>query len=80
MLTSNYGSQISVSVDSTNTVSADFDKNFLYPKKLASKTFKGGLFFYTNTVASGSNTFYKFNTLVSTRTPSSSLFLTNLAT
>jgi len=80
ILSSNYGSQINVAVDSASTIPADFDKNFLFKKKLAVKTLKGGIFFYTNTVTSGSNTLYRFNTLVSTRTPSSSLFLTNLAT
>ena len=40
LLSSNYGSQINVAVDSTSTVPADFDKNFLYPKKLALKTLK----------------------------------------
>ena len=79
LLSSNYG-QINVAVDSTSTVPADFDKNFLYPKKSALKTLKGGIFFYTNTATSGGNTLYRFNTLVSTRTPSSPLFLTNLAT
>jgi len=67
-------------MDSSSTNAADFDKNFVFPIKLAQKTLKGGIFFYQNTVTNGSNTAYQFNNLIVTRGPTSSLFLSTLAT
>lgn len=74
-----YGSQVNITTDSTNLTPAAFDKNFLFPIKVSQKSFKGGLFFYTNPTTVGSNTVYTFNSLVSTRNPTSLLFLNTLA-
>lgn len=78
VLNTKYGSQISLSVDSTNTVAADFDKNFLLPIKKSQTTLKGGLFFLPSTVE-GANTVYPFYSLSVTRSPTSYFFLPTIA-
>jgi ATP-binding cassette, subfamily A (ABC1), member 3 len=79
-LSTKYGSNIQVSVDSTDTTAGTFDYNFLFPKKLAQSFFKGGIFFVSTTPSSGGNTFYQYTTLVNTRSPTSPFVLENLAT
>jgi cytoskeletal protein RodZ len=78
-LNTKYGSNVDVQVDSTNTAVGNFDQNFLLPKKLASSKLKGGLFFLNGPTASGGDNLYEFYTLVNTRSPTSPLLLTTLA-
>jgi hypothetical protein len=78
-LNTKYGSNVNVQVDSTNTAVGNFDQNFLHPKKLASATLKGGIFFLNGPTASGGNNLYEYYTLVNTRSPTSPLFLGALA-
>jgi ATP-binding cassette subfamily A (ABC1) protein 3 len=75
-ISSKYGSKVSVLSDTTNTVATDFDKNFLFPIKKSQATLKGGIFFVQT--AAGS-TPYPYNTLVQTRSPTSPIFLSSLA-
>jgi hypothetical protein len=53
-----YGAKVSVDADTTNTAVGNFDLLFLFPKKLAINTMKGGVFFSSATVTSGANTLY----------------------
>lgn len=76
-LSANYGSDISVSSDPTNTASANFDQNYLFPFKTQKKTLKGGIFFKK---PAGADTTLEFTTLVNTRSPTSFFFLQKLAT
>jgi hypothetical protein len=79
LLTSKYGSYVSVKSDTSHTTASTFDQSYLYPIKLSQTTLKAGIFFYTNSTTSGSNTIYQFNTLVQTRSPTSPLFSSSLA-
>lgn len=76
-LTGNYGSEISVPSDPTNTAPANFDQYYLFPIKTQTKTLKGGIFF--KKPANG-DTILEFTTLVNTRGPTSFFFLQTLAT
>lgn len=78
-ISTKYGTKVSVQEDSTDSTAATFDKNFLLPKKQAQTTLLGGLFFQQSSTASGSNTIYTYNTVANTRTPTSPLFLSTLA-
>ena len=79
-ISTKYGSSVSVDADTTNTVVGNFDFNFLFPKKKAITTMKGGIFFSSATNSSGGNTLYDYYTLVNTRSPTSPFFLENIAT
>ena len=59
-----------VEEDTVNTTVSDFDRWFLFPKKLNQKTLKGGLFFI--------NTQYEYTSIVNTRSPTSPFFLGSL--
>lgn len=72
----NYPTKLSALSDTTHTVITDFDQLFLYPKKLSTKTLKGGIFFKQ---AVNTDTVYEFSTLVNTRSPTSYFFLPALA-
>lgn len=72
-----YGVKVSVQKDTTDAAATTFDQNFLLPKKLAQKTFLGGIFFQQNSNAS--STIYTYYTLVNTRSPTSPIFLGSLA-
>lgn len=74
-LNTKYTSKISVSSDLTNSIEADFDKNYLYPLKLQQKTLKGGIFF----VDPAGGFPLKYTTLINTRSPTSYFFLPTLA-
>lgn len=56
----------------------DFDKNFLFPKKLSLSTLKGGIYFQPPTVQSGINTI-PFTSIVNTRSPTSVVTIQTLA-
>ena len=71
---------ISVKTDTTDTTAYDFDYNFLFPIKKSQNTLKGGIFFISGTSTNGGNNLYEFNTLVQTRSPTSPLLLSSLAT
>jgi hypothetical protein len=76
-LSGNYGSDISVSSDTTNNLPAIFDQSYLLPLKKQQATLKGGIFFKKPAVA---DTTLEFTTLVNTRSPTSFFFLQTLAT
>jgi hypothetical protein len=71
-------SLINVLQDTTETTAANFDYNFLFPKKLQQKTLLGGLYFTAKTTV-GPNSIYAFNTITNTRSPTSYLYLQTLA-
>lgn len=74
-LNTRYSSQISVLDDLTSTTASDFDRNFLFPKKI-SRSFKGGISF---TSALNTDSTFTFRQIVNTRTPTTPLFLQTLA-
>jgi hypothetical protein len=76
-LSGNYGSDISVSSDTTYSLAANFDQNYLLPLKLQQETLKGDIFFKKPAAA---DTILEFTTLVNTRSPTSFFFLQTLAT
>jgi hypothetical protein len=79
-LSSKYGSNIRVETDTTSASLADFDYNFLFPRKLEQESLKGGIFFKSTAATRDGNTFYHYSTLVNTRSPTSPFLLENLAT
>ena len=56
-LLSKYGSQISVTKDSTNANAIAFDQNTLFPKKTSVQFLMGGIFF-NGQITAGANTVY----------------------
>ena len=70
-LDTKYGSEIDVKPDTTDTTAATFDTNFLRPLKAQDKYLTGGVFFDNSTVSAGGNTYYRYYSIVNTRTPSS---------
>lgn len=75
-----YGASVTVDADTANTAVGNFDLLFLFPKKTAIPTLKGGVFFTNTTIPSGGNTLYEYYTLVNTKSPTSPFFLENIAT
>lgn len=75
-ISSKYGSKVSVRADSTDTTAATFDYNYLLPIQKQQSTLLGGIFFEN---ALNTDPIFKFNTLVSTRTPTSVFYLQTLA-
>lgn len=72
-----YGSKISVRA-TTSAASSTFDYDQLFPLKQQLRTLKGGIYFSDATVPSGANSLYKYQTFVSTRSPTSAFFLPTL--
>jgi len=76
-ITTKYSSKVNLNSDNTQTTVFNFDKNFVYPKKLQNPILTGGIFVESSSV-SGSNTIYPFYILSNTKIPSSSIFLPTL--
>lgn len=77
-LNSKYGSQVSVSKDTSSTTASGFDTTFLKAKKQNTKFLLGGMFFNGQST-SGADTIYEYTTIVNTKVPTSSIFLQTLA-
>lgn len=73
-----YGSQITVTKDTTSTTATTFDSTFLLPKKSSVNFLMGGIFF-NGQATLGSETLYQYTTVANTKVPTSPIYLQTLA-